>query len=194
MPVEFGIAQRVCDGEIVCGDAYVAQVLEDGALVSVIDGLGHGPKAGEAATAFTDLLAEEDVLARGIKGLMEEANRRLSGTRGAAAAVLRVDETARLIEFSGVGNIEMHAVSDVKMHPVCAPGIVGHRVRKLLQFEFELPSSALIALCSDGISSRLHIEHYADLDPQQAADAILEQQGKSHDDATCVVVRYTSEG
>jgi len=189
----FGIAQRVCDGEIVCGDAYVTQLLHDGALVSVVDGLGHGPKAGEAAIAFTDMLAEDEAVGVGVEALMEEANRRLAGTRGAAAAILRVDESAHRVQFTGVGNIEMHAVSDVKMHPVCAPGIVGHRVRKLLSFEFELPAAAVIALCSDGISSRLHLDHYAHLEPQEMADAIMEHHGKSHDDATCVIVRYTNE-
>jgi serine/threonine protein phosphatase PrpC len=79
------------------------------------------------------------------------------------------------------------------MHPVCAPGIVGHRVRKMLAFEFELPESATIALCSDGISSRLHFDEYVHLEPQEIADLIMKQHGKFHDDATCVVVRYTHE-
>lgn len=193
MTVVFGIAQRVCAGETVCGDAYVTQRLHNGALVSVIDGLGHGPKACEAATAFTELLEEEQSAGADIGSLMEEANRRLTKTRGAAAAILRFDEPSRLVHFSGVGNIEMHAIADVKMHPVCAPGIVGHRVRKLLPFEFELPATALVALCSDGISSRLHLENFSHLEPQEIADAIMDQHGKSHDDATCVVVRYTSE-
>jgi serine/threonine protein phosphatase PrpC len=191
VPVLFGIAQRVCEGETVCGDAYTTEVLEAGALVSVVDGLGHGPKAGEAAQAFNQVL--NDDLTLSVQSMMEEANRRLSGTRGAAAAILRLDTNAGRVHFTGVGNIEMHAVADVKMHPVCAPGIVGHRVRKMLTFDFELPPSALIALCSDGISSRMHLSEYAHLEPQAMADAILEQHGKSHDDATCVVVRYSNE-
>jgi phosphoserine phosphatase RsbX len=192
MSVCFGIAQRPCEGETVCGDAYTTDRLDGGALVSVVDGLGHGPKASEAAAAFTDALNEDRSLS--VQLMMEEAHRRLSGTRGAAAAILRLDAGTRRVSFTGVGNIEMHAVSDVKMQPVCAPGIVGHRLRKMLSFEFELPSAALIALCSDGISSRLRLSEYAHLDPQQIADAILEQHGKFHDDATCVVVRYSNEG
>ncbi len=192
MSVTFGIAQRLCAGETVCGDGYLVRELENGALVSVVDGLGHGPIAGEAATAFTDTL-QLDVTGS-VQKLMEEANRRLSGTRGAAAAILRLDEDARAVHFTGVGNIEMHHVADVKMQPVCAPGIVGHRVRKFLTFDFELPDDVLIALCSDGISSRLRLSEYAHLEPQEIADALLEDHGKSHDDATCVVMRYAREG
>lgn len=190
MPVCFGIAQRVCEGETVCGDGYITRTLDDGALVSVVDGLGHGPMAGEAATAFNDTIGGNVELS--VRAMMEEANRALSGTRGAAAAMLRLDHSGRRVHFTGVGNIEMHAASDVKMRPVCAPGIVGHRVRKMLDFDFELPATAIIALCSDGISSRLHFEDYAHLEPQEIADLILEQHGKTHDDATCVVVRYTA--
>lgn len=192
MAVTFGIAQRVCAGETVCGDGYLTCVLDHGALITVVDGLGHGPQAGEAADAFK-IAVEEDV-SLGVQAMMEEANRRLSGTRGAAAAILRLDEDAKAVHFTGVGNIEMHAVSEVKMQPVCAPGIVGHRVRKMLQFHFELPATALIALCSDGISSRLHLSEYAHLEPQEIADQILEHHGKLHDDATCVVMRYTNGG
>lgn len=190
MPVVFGIAQRACQGETVCGDAYTTVALDDGALVSVVDGLGHGPAAGEAAVAFTSTIKDDDTL--GVQKMMENAHRALSGTRGAAAAILRLDESTNRVTFTGVGNIEMHSIADVKMHPVCAPGIVGHRVRKMLAFEFELPTEATIALCSDGISSRLHFDEYVHLEPQAIADAILEQHGKHHDDATCVVLRYTS--
>lgn len=192
MPVCFGIAQRVCQGETVCGDGYITRVLEHGALVTVVDGLGHGPKAGEAATAFNEACEEHITL--DVQAMMEEANRALSGTRGAAAAILRLDDSDRRVFFTGVGNIEMHSFADVKMHPVCAPGIVGHRVRKMRSFEFELPDAATIALCSDGISSRLRFDEYAHLEPQVIADLIMEQHGKSHDDATCVVLRYTNMG
>lgn len=192
MPVTVGVAQRVCEGEAVCGDGYTALMLDDGVLVSVVDGLGHGPLAGEASTAFTELLEAD--LSLSVLAMMQEAHARLSGTRGAAAAILRIDEETGRVHFTGVGNIEMHAISDVKMHPVCAPGIVGHRVRKMLPFEFALPEAALIALCSDGISSRLHLDEYVHLDAQAIADSILTDHGKSHDDATCVVVRYSNAG
>lgn len=192
MTITVGIAQRVCEGETVCGDGYTTLLLDDGVLVSVVDGLGHGPQAGEAATAFTELIEAD--LSLSVLGMMQDAHARLSGTRGAAAAILRIDEVTRRVHFTGVGNIEMHAIADVKMHPVCAPGIVGHRVRKMLPFEFELPETALIVLASDGISSRLHLDEYAHLEPQVIADMIMDHHGKSHDDATCVVVRYTNAG
>jgi hypothetical protein len=187
--VTIGMAQRPCEGETACGDSYTLDLLGGGVLLSVVDGLGHGPNAQVAADAFTQLVRED--VTSPIEVIMEAARQRLSPTRGAAAALLRIDEESGVVRFCGVGNVEMHAVSDVKMHPVCAPGIVGHHVRKLLTFEFELPREAFIAVFTDGISSRLKLEQYSHLEPQEAADLILKEHGKMHDDATCVVVHYT---
>ena len=190
MSIVVGVAQRPCDGETACGDGYFAD--RGGAYVSVVDGLGHGPHAEEAAVAFADAARPDDSFT--LVQIMERAGRSLARTRGAAAALMRIDENARRLEFIGVGNIHMHAIAPVRMHPVCAPGVVGHRVRKLLPFEFELPETALIALCSDGISSRPDLGDFEHLHPQEIADAVLERHGKSYDDATCLVLRYSSDG
>lgn len=189
MIVDIGRVNRPCQGEIANGDGWTVDEYEGGLLVCVVDGLGHGPLAEEASNAFTSLV-REDVTAP-LLDIMTTAGGRLAPTRGAAAALLRFDEAAGRVEFTGVGNIHMHSVSDVKLQPVCAPGVVGQRVRKLLPFEFELPSTALVALCSDGISSRMHLEDYAELGAQEVADRILLDHGKAYDDATAVVIRFT---
>ena len=189
MSIVVGIAQRPCAGETACGDGFFSD--RGGAYVSVVDGLGHGPMAEQAAIAFAEAARPDESLP--LKEIMERAGRSLSRTRGAAAALMRIDEAVGRLEFIGVGNIHMHSVAAVSIHPVCAPGVVGHRVRKLLPFEFQLPETALIALCSDGISSRLELAEYQHLEPQEIADAVLENHGKSYDDATCLIIRYRSD-
>ena len=191
MNLTIGAVQRPCEGETACGDGYATELRESGLLVSVVDGLGHGPMAEEAAVAFLSHVRANPELS--LVDMMAGAREPLASTRGAAAALLRFNLETRRVEFTGVGNIHMHSVSDVRMHPVCAPGIVGKHVRKLLPFEFEWPQSFLVALCSDGISSRLHLEEFENMEPQSVAEAILEQHGKAYDDATCVVVRYLGE-
>jgi serine/threonine protein phosphatase PrpC len=189
MMLEVGIAVRPCRGETVCGDQFLAEKLGDGLLVAVADGLGHGPNAEQASTAFVNHVRNN--LDMSIHEIMLTSQAPLAGTRGAAAALLSIDANSRRIGFVGVGNVQLHAVCDVRISPVSTPGIVGHQVRKLLPFEFDWPTQALFALCSDGISSRLHLEKYAHLEPQQIADALLAEHGKEYDDATCVVVRLT---
>jgi negative regulator of sigma-B (phosphoserine phosphatase) len=191
MIVDIGIVNRPAEGETACGDGWTADIYDGGLLISVVDGLGHGPKAEEAAVAFTTLVREDP--RSPLAELMRVAGERLSPTRGAAAALLRFDAIERRVEFCGVGNIAMHSVSDVKMHPVSAPGVLGRPVRKLLPFEFALPRNALVALCSDGISSRLELERFETMEPQEIANSLLELHGKSYDDATCLVMRFSED-
>ena len=191
MNVDIGFVNRPCEGEIANGDSWTVDEYDGGILICVVDGLGHGPAAEEASLAFTSLV-RQDVTAPLLE-IMADAHKRLAPTRGAAAALLRLDVARGRVEFTGVGNIHMHSIADVKLQPVCAPGVVGHRLRKLLPFEFDLPRSALIALCSDGISSRLHLEDFLGLGAQEVADRILAQHGKAHDDATAVVIRFTED-
>ena len=191
MSLLVGLAQRCAAGETVCGDGLLVEAVNGGLLVSVVDGLGHGPMAGIAADAFVASVRQD--LTRSLESMMLSASGALNGTRGAAAGIMRIDETRRRVEFTGVGNIEVHSVSDPSIRPVCAPGIVGGRVRKLIPFEYALPERALLALCSDGISSRLHLADFAHLEPQAIADALMSEHGKSHDDATCIVILHTTE-
>jgi len=189
--VSVGIVKRPCEGEVACGDACAVDETDSGLLVSVADGLGHGPHAETAALAFLAHVHADTELR--LADIMATAREPLASTRGAAAALLRFNTATCRVEFTGVGNIHMHCVSDVAMQPVCAPGIVGKPVRKILPFAFEWPRRALVALCSDGISSRLRLEEYAHLEPQAIAEAILAEHGRAYDDATCVVVRYLGE-
>jgi hypothetical protein len=189
--VALGFSKRAAEGETVCGDAFTAEQCGSGVLVGVVDGLGHGPLAASASEAFIEVIREDTL--RPLDDLMSKAHERLSGTRGAAAALLRIDASAGHVEFTGVGNIHMHSVGPVKMKPVCVPGVVGHRIRKLRTFEFELPDTMLIAVCSDGISSGVRLEEFAHLSVQEIAESILETYGRTYDDATCVVARYAKD-
>ncbi len=188
MELTVGTVRRCADGETVCGDAFA--VIEDGdtVLVTVVDGLGHGPGAAEASEAFIEFVSRHPE--QPLSTLMQTASNHLRSTRGAAAALVRLDRAANTIEHCGVGNIHFHSLAEKPINPVPAPGIVGHRIRKITASEFELPEHGLFALCSDGISSRIDLRPLANLSPQEVADALLEHHGKSHDDVTCVVVAY----
>jgi len=185
-----GIVIRPCVGETVCGDAQVVIENENTLLVAVVDGLGHGPGAAEASEAFVDFVRGN--AHKPLETLMFEGGSHIASTRGAAAAIVRLDFANRLLSFCGVGNVHFHSLSSAPLHPVCVPGIVGHRVRKIIPYEFELPDEGTFVLCSDGISSRIHLEEYPGHGPQELANALLEQHGKSHDDATCVAVAFSA--
>ena len=188
---EVGAAERAFVGEHVCGDGHLVAE-HDGALTVVVtDGLGHGPSAAEASSAFLEFVAREP--GRPLNDLMTEGSAHISQTRGAAVSILRVDPDAGLLTYCGVGNCHLHTVTPgAPVQPVSMPGIVGHRIRKVVTSEFALPEAGVIVLCSDGMPSRFDIPDGTEMSAQQIADALLAQYGKNHDDVTVVVVRLKS--
>jgi negative regulator of sigma-B (phosphoserine phosphatase) len=191
MILDIGTVNRCAEGEHVSGDAFTIDQHDGGVLISVVDGLGHGPHAATAASAFAELVAEDTTLE--LEKMMAAANERLARTRGAAAALLRISTATGRIDFVGVGNIHLHTITPERVHPVCVPGIVGHRLRKIVPFGFDLPEWGIFALCSDGLSSRIDLAEFESLGAQAMAEALLEHHGKVYDDATCVVIRYTHD-
>jgi hypothetical protein len=179
-------AQRPYAGETVCGDAY-SVVDGERTLIALADGLGHGPAAAEAANAFCRFAAERP--STGLRALMTLASDEIAKTRGAAAALLRIDLPRGELEFAGVGNIEVRAVSREPIKPVSVAGIVGRRMRKVRVFGYPVHRGDLLIAFTDGISSRLSLTDYAELDEQSLADRVMADHGKLHDDATCVVIR-----
>jgi len=186
MRLAIATAQRAYAGEMICGDAF-AVVRGERTLIALADGLGHGAAAAHAAEVFCRSVEQRPE--RGLAALFEGAAEEMSRTRGAAAALLRIDSASREIEFAGIGNIELQAVSLEPIRPVSVPGIVGRRVRKVRVFGYRLHRGDLLVAYTDGISSRFVLADYAGLGEQELADTVLERHGKLHDDATCLVVR-----
>lgn len=163
-------------------------LLPNGALLALADGLGHGPLAAVAARAFCTLARERATLP--LVEILQEATLALSGTRGAAAALWRVDFGTARAQFAGIGNIELVADGAQRIRPVSLPGIIGRPLRKVVAFDFELRGSQVVIAHTDGVSTRFELEAYRTLGAQSIADTLIADHGKWHDDATCVAMRF----
>lgn len=157
-----------------------------GALVAAIfDGSGHGPEAADAAELARSTVLE-DPSAPPAK-LLERCHAALISTRGASIGILRLaPEGAGL--FAGVGNVAVVARSAVPIRVISQSGIVGHRMRKLVEYAFRWAPGDLIAVHSDGLSSRLDLEG---LDPQAldaAARQLVDRFGQLHDDVSLILI------
>ena len=185
------IAQRARSSESVCGDVVAITRNPSGVLIAVADGLGHGQFAYEAARTFCDFAVSH--VEDGVESIISNAKSVMSKTRGAAAALVNIDEDQKILEFIGVGNIELRSVSKEKICPVSMPGIVGASLRRIRSFRYAVNHDDLFVIFSDGISSRFALEDYRERTDREVADRILDEFGKSHDDATCVVVRINDK-
>jgi anti-sigma regulatory factor (Ser/Thr protein kinase) len=180
---------RPITGETECGDAYGA-VQAGGTVTAVLcDGLGHGPLAAAAAAEGVAAVLEDP--ARESAALLERVHRRMSGTRGGAVGIVRID--GPLARFAGLGNVAASIVSgDERKSMVSLPGIAGHQARVIRQFEYEVPPGAAIILHSDGISSRWEVAALPGIaarDPLLIAAVLLAAAGIHRDDAGILVLK-----
>jgi Stage II sporulation protein E (SpoIIE) len=175
-------------GFVECGDAFLIAPCAGGELaLAIVDGLGHGAEAARAAAAAVAAIREHLELQTGeIVRLCDQA---LHPTRGAAVGVLKIAADGRG-EFCGIGNIEVQNLSGQPPGLFCLAGIVGHNLRALRAMPFTMQSGDIYCLHSDGVSSRGTLRDCLPGTPEAVARRIVETWGKSHDDATAVILGY----
>ncbi|MEJ0085006.1 MAG: ATP-binding SpoIIE family protein phosphatase [Pseudomonadota bacterium] len=188
LALRYGAVNVALEGEIECGDAWSLAHDADGIAVFVIDGLGHGTFAAEAARvgvgAFESnpFAAPQEILAR--------ANGLMSRTRGGAAACARA--VGNKLSYAGVGNISAMLVSPGKSQGLVSHnGTLGLHQRRTQQFEYQRDPGAFLVMHSDGISARGDLRNRPDVlacHPAIIAAALYRDYGRGRDDATVVVV------
>lgn len=189
---DVGARSRPYPGYKVNGDAYVVRFARaEGALAAVIDGLGHGVEAHEAAQAACDLIearAQPD-----LPTLFQALDQRLRRTRGAVVGAAYIDLQAAKLTFLGVGNIEAVLWGPQGAQQlVCTGGIVGHQMRTLHPFVHPWSPESLLLLCSDGIRSAWRAELDPALlssNPDVLASVIIGGYARETDDATVLGIR-----
>lgn len=185
-----GLSLRI-SGEEVCGDAWAVRHKPGGAIVLVVDGLGHGRTANEAA--MSALVAFEQAESAPI-AVLDSVHRALLKTRGAAAAVAAIDAAQGRVLYGGVGNVAATILSDgPARHLVSVHGTAGHQVRRMQEFTYDWSGASVLVMHSDGVSAHIKYDRYPGLwerHPVVIAAVLLRDWGRSHDDATVVVARH----
>jgi anti-sigma regulatory factor (Ser/Thr protein kinase) len=194
-PLELGAVSLPLATETRNGDGW--HVLQRPQLPSllVVDGLGHGPEASEAAVAA--IRAFHDLSPRPPAQALEGIHEALRKTRGAAVAVAEFDLDARLVRYAGAGNIVGVILGAEESHAMVSHnGTVGGEVRRFQEFTYPWPPGALVVLHSDGISRRWDLSDYPGLatkPPGLIAGVLYRDFARDRDDATVVVARASAE-
>ena len=101
--IEVGVVNLPLAGEEVCGDAWAVEERPGRTVVLMVDGLGHGLLAADAAREAVASFREH--ASEGPERILRAAHESLRKTRGAAMAVASLDRDRREVRFAGVGNI-----------------------------------------------------------------------------------------
>lgn len=192
--IEWSVAARAIPGEDVSGDAHVVKATARGALLAVIDGLGHGFHAAVAARKASESIERwaEEPLQRQVARCHEA----LAATRGVVLGIASVDAVAGRMEWIGVGNVEGSLVrrSPPNESMVSRAGVVGIRLPTLHVTTHAIAPGDTLAMATDGIRADFGKEVSTIATTEGIAQGILKAYGKDTDDALVLVARYLGAG
>ena len=179
-------------GEILSGDKWTVCPIEGGVYCLVVDGLGHGFEAAEAAKLAVKRFKEN--LSLNPTSMLKSLHQSLRGSRGAVGAVAKLDFENGLLVYAGLGNITGILVSGAeKKHLTSLNGTIGYEARKFMEFSHAWTAQSTLIMHTDGCSSKLS-EDLCTLDIETTtasllAGALYQHHAKNTDDATVLVVK-----
>ena len=192
--IEWAVAEMALPGQVESGDRYLVTPTPDGALVAVVDGLGHGAEAASAAQAAVRCL-ERDAR-QPVISLIQSCHGRLAATRGAVMSVAAFNVREETMTWVGVGTVEgvllrAHStVSPRRESLLLRGGVVGVHLPALFASIIPVVRGDTLILATDGVRNDF-AEHLVPGGPaQQLADRIVADWGTRTDDTLVLVARY----
>jgi len=199
--LQYGVASVTCPDQDESGDRHLVKTIQDGALLAVVDGSGHGKDAAGPARLAMETLetyAEENVVS-----LFQRCHQRLRNTRGAVMSIAKIDPAQDSLTWAGVGNIEgmiLRFGSPLRFGSsregadrlLLRPGIVGYRLPYLQALTSPIAPGDLIILATDGIRPDFENQIMPEKNPRIIANIISSGFRKRYDDGLVLVARYLS--
>lgn len=188
---DVGVVSVPKDGEVVSGDAWAAFQTGAGIQLLLVDGLGHGLLASEAAKVAVNSF--RTMAGRAPVDVLRALQTPMRGTRGATVAVATVDLLARVVTYAGIGNIGAAIVTpDRSRGLVSVNGTVGREPVQFRQYETEWGPEAVLVAHSDGLTTRWRLDQIPGLaakDPTLIAAVLYRDFARQLDDVTVVVAK-----
>jgi anti-sigma regulatory factor (Ser/Thr protein kinase) len=178
-------------GEVFCGDAWGLVRRGEQTLLMLVDGLGHGREAAEAANEAVRTFQKHSD--RGPAQILSYMHDALKKTRGAAAAVAAIDTADKSVTYAGVGNTACAVLGAGSSRSLVSHnGTLGAATPRLQEFRVEWPEQGILIMHSDGLQSRWDLSPYAGLLARHSAvigGVLLRDFRRQRDDASVVVVK-----
>ncbi len=192
-PAQTGAVCLPAAGQVVAGDAWAVHSPGKARRYLIVDGLGHGEQAADAAQEAIRLFNHPS--GPGLAEFVERAHTALHSTRGAVMAVAEVDPAEHTVRYCGVGNISGVIYSEGQSHGLVSyEGIVGHNATRFREFTYTYQAEIhpLLILHSDGLGTHWDLDLYPGLarrHPSLIAGILYRDFKRPNDDVTVLVSR-----
>lgn len=187
--MRLGVISTRYPGEDFNGDGWVVQRRGDLIVLVVVDGLGHGASASDAAREAERIIRESSSTSPNL--LLEDCHKALAKTRGAAIGIAALQPDGALLTFAGIGNIAGSISTEASSRALASHnGTSGHVAPRLQEFTYPWSSESLLVLHSDGISMRWNLNNYPGIrskHPSIIAAVVHRDFARANDDSTILV-------
>jgi serine/threonine protein phosphatase PrpC len=192
--LEWGVATQPIPGQTGCGDLQLVKPFDNGALVAVVDGLGHGDEAiavSRIAIQVLESQADQSVIT-----LVKCCHEALINTRGVVLTLASFNTLDATVSWLSVGNVAgLLLRADITAVPRCETalqrgGVVGYQLPALSASVFAVAPNDLLILATDGIRNNFEQSVLLKGTPQQIADDVMARHFKGNDDGLVLVVRF----
>ena len=191
IPFQLGTISVALRGEPVCGDGWAVKPTADTVFILVVDGLGHGTYASEAAREAERVLAETTLVSPA--EILRDCHDALKKTRGAAGAIAAISKETGTLSFAGVGNISGTLVSGTTRRGMASHnGTLGHQIHKVQEFNFPWNDDSVLIMHSDGVGTKWELNHYPGITNRHSsliAAVLYRDFNRERDDATVLVAK-----
>ena len=186
-----GVVSQAIRGETECGDGWGTKPLSDSSFFMVVDGLGHGPLAAEAAREAERVLSNShDTSAAAILSSCHDA---LKKTRGAAGAIASISKEKGVLAFAGIGNISCTVIDSQSRRGIASHnGTLGHQMHKIQEFTVPWKSDSILIMHSDGLGTKWDLNQYPGLirkHPSVIAATLYRDFERERDDVTVLAAK-----
>jgi anti-sigma regulatory factor (Ser/Thr protein kinase) len=185
----FGVTSIPMHGEIECGDSYLALPGAFRSLYMVVDGLGHGAIAAEAAVEAVRTVRASSH--ESLTEIMTATHNALKATRGAAMSVAIIDHERSVVTYAGVGNISASLGNGAKTRNMISQnGTLGAVLPRMQEYTYPFEPGMMLLMFSDGLTSKCTVSPYPGIrnrPPGLIAGLLYRDFSRRRDDATVLV-------
>lgn len=180
--------------ETLCGDVSLVMYENGALLLAVVDGLGHGPLAHEAAKTAVRWLGVS--VKQDLQDSVLTAHSHLASTRGTTLGIAKLDLPSKTVSATTVGNVRLGLYRNYSRvwSPCGCDAVLGHgkggsSSRLDIRIESSpIPDGTLLLMFSDGINSQLRLPVVAKISLEELSLDLFTRHQVPSDDASLLIV------